>query len=906
MSRLAIRWRNLRHRDRVDRDLDDEVRAAFEMLVDEKTRAGLPHEEAHRAARLELGGVESVKEQVRDVRAGALFDTFLQDVRYAGRLLRRNPLFTLTAALSLAIGIGATTTIFTVTNGLLLRSAVGVTDPDRLVDIVRLETGDYGIEPISYPDLLEIRKRATTVDGVYAYQLELEQVSLRVTDSAERIFAGLVTANYFQTLGVAAAAGRLFGAGDSEQVGASPIVVLSHRFWTRRFDADPAIVGQTVRVNGYPFSVVGVAREGFRGMSVVAADVWVPMPMIAALQPESGTLRLTNRLSSSLLAGARLKPGASRAQASAEMRAIGEALGREFPIQHLLPPGTPSKPFEWSAETASPIPYGLRLPVALFLTLLMSLVSVVLVIACVNVAGILLARATARRREMAVRTAIGAGRARLVRQLLTETMMLFVLGGATGLGLARMFTSLLVGLLPAFPLPVNLSVPLDARVVAFSLGLSLVAALLSGLAPALHAAKADVVAGLKDDGQGPSDRMRLRNAFVVAQVAFSALLVVTAGVLIRGFDRVVSFDRGYDARSVDVASVNLSMAGYTDATGPQFAHGLIERVRALPGVQSATLADRTPSWFSGTPGVTVPGVTPPNGAPFFYANWTSIDPGYFATLRIPLVAGRDFSPVDRAGSEPVAIVAEAAARRFWPGKDAVGQFLLVHIGQLNAATTPPGTPVRVVGVARDLTFSSRASSQSATTPAIYVPFQQRYSSQLTILARTGGDRIIAGELRALVTSMDPNLPVLTAQRLETQQTGPAETQLRIGATVAGSVGLVGLLLAAIGIYGVTAYAVTQRTREIGIRLSLGAHRRVVVGMVLRQGMTLVAIGSAIGLILGAGAGRLLSGPPFQIPPPGVATFASAALVFAIVGLAACYAPVRRATRIRATDALRYE
>ena len=906
-ARVRSFVRNVLSRDRVERDLDDELQAALDLLVDEELESGKSPVDARRAALLTLGGIESVKVQVRDVRAGAWFDTVLGDIRYAARLLVRNPIFTLTAALSLAIGIGATTTIFTVANGLLLRSAVGVSDPDRLVDISRTENrGGPGIDPVSYPDYLEVRRRTTTLEGVYGYQLELQPASLRLENTgAERVYPGVVTTNYFEVLGVPAMVGRTFGMGDGEEAGSSPVVVLSHRFWARRFESDPGVVGRTLYLNGYPFTVVGVVPEGFLGMTVVAPDVWVPASMITALNPESGGRLLVTRGADWMMLGGRLKPGVSRAQASAEIAAIGAALAREFPVNYdFLPPGLgpTDLSFVWSAEPSSPIPAGLRVVVAGFLTVLMSIVSVVLVIACANLAGVLLARGVVRRREIAVRTAIGAGRGRVVRQLLTETTLLFAVGGLAGLLMARVLTSLLVSLLPAFPVPVNVSVPLDGRVVAFSLVISFVAALLCGLAPALHASKADVVSALKDDAPVPTDRLRLRNAFVVAQVAFSVVLVITAAILVRDVDRVTSVDRGFDSRQVDVASVNLSMAGYTATTGSAFARQLIERVRAIPGVEAASLSDRQPdpgSMVMG--GLTVDGVSPPQGQPYFYPNWNVVDSQYFATLRIPLLAGRDFTDADRAGSQSVAIIGESAAKRFFPGKSALGQVVHVHAGNPNAPGSPSSALV-IVGVARDIRFDPNLTPRLN----LYVPMQQKYVSGITILARTTGPTSVADDIRALVTSMNPSLPVLVAQTLDSLGRGPVETQLRVAATVAGSVGLIGLLLAAMGIYGVTAYTVARRTREIGIRLSLGAGRSAVVGMILRQGMTLVGIGLAIGLALSLGVGRMLAAQRFGITAPGAATFVAATMLFIVVALIACYAPLRRAIRIAAMDALRYE
>jgi predicted permease len=903
MSRFTSFWRNLLARERIEHDLDDEMRAVLELLVEEKRRAGLSADEARRAAGIELR-VESVKEHVREFRSGAFLETLLQDTRYAARLLRRNPIFTLTAALSLAIGIGATTTVFTVANGLLLSVPSGVTDGGRLVDIARVEQGDFGVEQIGYPDYLVIRDQAKTLEGVYGYELNLQRFSFRGDESVEPVFGHYVTMSFFRVLGVRATAGRLFGPGDVERPGASPIIVLSHAFWMRRFNSDPTVVGRVLMINGQPMTVVGVADSAFRGMSVLAPDIWVPAIMIPALDLESRLdFSPTNRRHAwQMMVGARLAPGISQRQASSEIEAIGARLEREnAPLYDaLMQVGMPPKgSMIWRAVDSSPIPAGLRLAVAGFLGLLAALVSVVLVIACANLTGVLLARATVRRREIALRVAIGAARARLVRQLLTETVLLFVLSGAAGLLLARAMTTLLVSLLPEFPLPVNLSVPLDTRVVVFSLTLSFIAALLSGLAPALHASKVDVVSSLKDESLGPVDRLRLRNTFVSAQVAFSMSLVITAGILIRGFSGVAFADRGFDPRGVDSAAVDLSIAGYTSATGPAFARELVDRVRAVPGVQSATLADRAPgAGGMSMGGLTIPGATPPTGQAYFFANWTLVDSAYFATLRIPLVAGRDFGPEDSQGAQAVAIVGEAAARRFWPGKEAVGQTLFVNTFD---ETRSKQLPLTVIGVVRDLRFGARDS----TPLALYVPIGQRYLPTLTILARRSSDRA-AVNLRAVVSTASANLPVLSAGTLEDQETSPVVAQLRIAATVAGSVGFIGLLLAAIGIYGITAYAVSRRTREIGIRLSLGANRTAVVGMVVRQGMLLVGIGSAIGVLLGAGAGKLLSGPRFGVPPPDLMMFAAAALLFAIVGLAACYIPARRATRIGAMDALRYE
>jgi predicted permease len=615
--------------------------------------------------------------------------------------------------------------------------------------------------------------------------------------------------------------------------------------------------------------------------------------------------------------GGRLKPGVSKKEATAELDTIARDLEREHPFEDR---GTRLR-----VATLSSFP-GPTATIALgLIALLLALVAVVLVIACANLAGVLLARAVARRREIAVRIALGAGRVRLVRQLLTETSLLFLLGGAAGLLLARGMTSLLLSALPAFPIPVEVGLPLDNRVIVFTTGLSLVAALLSGLAPALQVSRVDVMSGLKDESQGPPDRMRTRHAFVIAQVAFSMMLVVVAGLLARALVRSGSIDQGFDARGVEVASLDLSQAGYTRETGTVFTRALVDRLRALPGAGAATISDSVPGRGFSIQRFTVPGVPAPDGRAYFAGVVSAVEPDYFATLRIPLVAGRDFTSADRDGTQPVVIVSAAMARYFWPGQDPVGKYITWY----EASSTSPAVAaaMQVIAVARDLKSVGRTAevardmrstggAAGVSVPdappqptdrslAMYVPLQQRYTPRLTLLVRTANGERLASQIRDLVRSMDPNLPMVAPQTLDSQS-GPMQLQLRLAASVAGGVGLVGVLLAGIGIYGVTAYTTSRRTREIGIRMAMGAQRANVMSMVMRQGMLMVVIGSGVGLILAAAAGRLFASLLFGVPPLDPLTFGSAAVLFAAIGLAACYMPARRATQIDAMEALRYE
>jgi predicted permease len=504
---------------------------------------------------------------------------------------------------------------------------------------------------------------------------------------------------------------------------------------------------------------------------------------------------------------------------------------------------------------------------------------------------------------------------------LTETLLLFAIGGAGGFFLARLMTSVLIALLPAFPVPVEISLSPDIRVVLFTLALSGMASVLSGLAPALHASRADVVSGLKDESQGPSDRVRLRNVFVVAQVAFSITLVILAGLLVQALEKSTSLDRGFDPRGVEVATIDLSRAGYTTTSGALFARQLLEGLRRLPGVESATLADLPPASGGGLARLTVPGVPPSPGEPHFTALWNAVDSDYFSTLRIRTLAGRDFTGSDRSGSQPVAIVSQAVARRLWPNEDAVGKFFVWHDSAADGSISP--TRIEIVGVVADLASGRptevrelKAGSAGAGRPqppaipqsllqTIYVPIQQRYTPRLTILVRSAGQAPVGDEIRKLVSSMDPDLPISATRSLEFKS-GPAQVQLRIAASVAGSVGVVGLLLAAIGIYGLTAYNTVRRTREIGIRLALGATRGEILRMVLQQGLWLVTVGSIIGLALAAGGSRLFASLLRGVPLMDPLTFGGAIVLFAAVGTLACYVPARRATRIEAIDALRYE
>ena len=888
IRRLIQRLLNALRPGRAEDDLARELSSHLGVLEDEFVRRGLPADEARRRARMALGGVEQAKELHRDARSFVWLDDARRDVGYAVRMLRRSPIVAATVVLSIAIGIGANTAVFTVANALLFRAPTGVLEADRLVDI-GVARPDGGFNPGSFPTYLEIRRRATTLNGVYGRQMFPHALSLARAANAstpERVFAALVTTNYFTVLGARPALGRLFDATDSEGVGASPLVVLSHAYWREQFNGDAAVIGRAVRLNGQPFTVIGVTAEGFQGTGVLTTDVWVPLNMIPTLNGQRAAQFTVE--GAWLVMGARLAPGASIGAAAGEVEAIGLALKRER--------GDDTNARGLRLLPSASVP-GNRRAVAGFVTMLMGIVSLVLMVACANVSGILLARATARKREIAVRLSLGAGRARLVRQLLTETTLLFLLGGAAGLAMARILTTLMASSLPALPFPVAVSLELDIRVVAFTAGLALLAALASGLAPALQTSKAQPVVALKDDAQGPSGRSRLRHAFVVGQVALSVALVVAAGLFARALMHAGAVNPGFDPRGVELTTLDLSTTRYTDQTAALFWRELIGRVRSLPGVADATLARVVPGGFEGIGlGIGLPGVRDDA----FEPDGNIVEPGYFSTLRIPLAAGRDFTEADRSGAQPVVIVGEAAAQHFWPGQNAIGKTLAQPI---------EGQPVTlvVVGVARDVRSTSLIDGMAPSF--VYVPLAQtreaHWTSTMTLVTRSRRGDSVANDIRKLVASLNPNLPLVTSRTLGDSVAMGLVPQ-RIATSVTGSLGIVALVLAAIGIYGVTAFGVSRRMREFGIRIALGAQRRDVLRMVLRQGLWLTLAGSALGLVLAAAAAQLLTSFLLGVSPLDPVTFAGAAVLFLVVGLAACYGPARRAMSFEPLITLRHE
>ena len=807
----------------------------------------------------------------------------LTDLRHAFRLMARSPLFTATAVLSLAIGIGATTTVFTLADALLYGAPAGVADPSRVVDIGRTR-GGREFDNSSWPDFQDLAAQAKTLSGVYAYHLEPLSVALGGSDGAERVYATIVSGNYFQVLGVTPQAGRMLTPADDTAPGASPVVVLSDRLWRRRFDADPAIVGRTIVLNGAPFNVVGVAPTGFRGTALLSPDLWAPLTMSTEIQPGRGWNPV--RGGSWILMGGRLGPGVGIAQAQAEIDVIAKRLEETYPETNAG--------VGWILMRTSPVPGEASTYVAVFLGILGGIVGLVLLVASINIAGMMLARALARRKETAVRLAIGASRRHLVRQLLTESSAIFLLGGGAGLILARWMTALLLALLPSLPVPLTLALPLNARTVLFGFGLTAIAALATGLVPALQASKPHLVESLKTDSDSGFGRLRLRQVLVMAQVAGSVLLIVVAGLLVRSLRQASSIDPGFDAAHVDVVSLDLSLARHDAATGPAFLREVIGRVEALPGVASVSASIDLPldGGRIGFGDVWAEGKTQDEAIGL--EDWNLVEPGYFRTLRGTLVRGRDFNAADVLGTTDVGIVNEAAAARLWPGEDPVGRRLV-----RNTETGPRS--VEIVGVEKTGHYVMLGEDPK---PFLYLPYAQAYEPRVSLLIRTSGLTVIPA-VRALLTSLNPNLPVVRAASLS-ELTTIALLPQRLAGVFAGALGLVALLIAGLGVYGVTAYSVARRTREFGIRMALGAAPRHVLRLVLGQATVMTASGLAAGLLLALASTRLMASLLFGVGAADPLTYALAILVFGVLSLAAAFVPARRALAVSPAVALRTE
>ena len=810
----------------------------------------------------------------------------IQDLRYALRMLARTPGFTAVAGISLALGIGANTAIFSLTYAVLMRP-LQVDDPNRLVAVfARYEGGGpYGMS--SYPDYRDFRDRSDVFSGLAAHTVT--PVSLSSDDSAQVILGKVVTANYFSVLGVDAAHGRTFLPEEGYPSRARDVCVISDGLWKRRFGADPAVVGRNLVVNGSPTTVVGITPEGFRGTwPALAIDIWTPMSMVERMVTFG--VDMEGRNNEWLAIIGRLKPGVTLSQASSRMLAMSNQLAEEYP-------GNRNKRSVVVGfhQDRVPLVSGAADAAHGVLVMLLAVVGVVLLIACTNVANTLLARGVARRREIAVRLAIGAGRGKIVRQLLTESVLLALIGGAAGLLVARWAMDGLLALMPTMPLPVRLELGLDLPVLLFTLAVSLATGVLFGLFPAWQATRPQLISALKEAGAlaaGGGSRSKLRHALLTAQVALSLVLLIGAGLFLKSLRNASSIDPGFDPQDLLRAGISVGLQGYDESEGRRFHQALLEKVRAIPGVQSAAWGAQVPLGpMFRSRSISVPGYEAREGE-FMSFGYNGVGPGYFEAVGAPILFGRGFLRSDTAESENVVIVNEAMAQRFWPGRNPVGNAMGVG-----------GVEHRIIGVAKTGKYRTLGEDP---TPYYYLPLEQHYESLLYLHVRTAGNASpVVAAMLAEMRTLDPHIPAFDVQTMSDHLNYARFPAILAGALF-GVFGALALVLSVVGIYGVISYWVNQRTREIGIRSALGAARGDVIRMVLRRGLVLTCGGIFCGLLAAAALSRLVARFLYGANPLNAEMFLGASLVLVLVALAACYVPARRATKVDPMTALRYE
>ncbi|MGB8474102.1 MAG: ABC transporter permease [Candidatus Acidiferrum sp.] len=879
---FSSRLRGLFGKQRRDSELDAELSAHIEALTEENIRRGMNPEEARHAARREFGGMEQTKELYRERRSLPFLETLLQDIRFGARSLIKNPGFTIVAVLTLALGIGANAAIFSVVNAVLLRP-LAYKDADRLVTILH-----YGTSPVSVANYIDWHDQSQSFEAMGA--ADYWSANLSGVDSPEHVLGLKVTQSLLPLLGVKPLLGRLFVAGE-DQKGAEHEVILSYGLWQRRFAGDPKVVGKAITLDGEPYTVVGVMPRAFKFAPFWAthAEMWVP---------NAFGDRIHSREGNSLRVFARLKSGVTLSQARAEVATITARLEQKYP-------GT-NREVVVNALKENAVGQ-VKAP----LLVLLGAVGFVLLIACANVAHMLLARSTARQKEIAVRTALGAPRRRVIRQFLTENLLLAVMGASGGLLLAAWGTRALVALSPAI-IPRVDTVTIDARVVLFLLGVTVLTGAVFGLAPALHASSVNLTDALKDGGHGGSDsihRNRLRSFLIVSEFALALILLVGAGLMIRSFFALQSIDPGFNPNHV--LSMIVSVAGTQEAEPHHraiFYKQVIERIEALPSVEAAGGINHLPlagdTW--GFP-FTIKGRAKSRPGESPTAVYRVVMPGYFETMRLPVLRGRAIAATDDAGAPGVVLINERAAQKYWPGEDPLGKQVTFDDDKKN-----PPTWLTVIGIVRNAKQENWAAKPF---PEVYLAALQNggflgetesHASYLTLVVRTSGKpSALAGAVKNTVWSFDRNLAISQVLTMD-DVIAEANAQPRFEMALLGLFAGVALVLAAVGIYGVMSYSVARRAHEIGIRMSLGANRTDVLRLVVRQGMVLAFAGSGAGIVGALLLSRLMTKLLYGVQPTDPITLACVTFMLMFVALVASYIPARRAMQVDPIVALRYE
>ena len=863
----------LRRRSR-DRRLDDEVQAHLDLLTDELLAGGMPIEDARLAARKAFGGVEQVKAIYRDQRGLPFLDLLIQDVRFALRLMRKNAAFSLTAAGSLALSIGALTLAFSAVNAIVLKP-LPIADPGSVYFM------QNGMGGWSYPDYRDLRDRLD-VDALAGYRISMMNVGL---DPAPEILWGyLATGNYFQALGIAPAAGRFFTPEEDTRPGAAPVAVIAYDTWQSRFGGRADIVGSTISINGGPFTVTGVAPKGFHGTEVFyRPEIWVPMMMQA--QIELGSSWLDRRVTQNVMVVVRLRPGAGREQSEAPITAAVEHLSKEHPR---------NSPLQLRLARPGLLGDNIGGPARVFAWGLFGLGLLLMLAACSNIAGLLLARGNDRIHEIALRTALGAGTARIARQLLTESLLLALGGGAAGGLIAVAGTRMLSAFRLPTELPFQIDLTADATVLTFAIGVSIIVGIAVGMAPARFASRLDLNRSLKAAGgvQIAGRRLHGRELLVCLQVAFCVVLLHASFLAVRGLQRAATASIGWNPDGIVMAATELGLARYSTSQADAYRDRILAEARLLPGVLSATVSNSMPLHLDQSSTTVFTYVAEPDRG--VSATTYEVAPAFFATLQIPLRSGRDFTAFDAADGPRVAMVNRALAERLFAGQNAVGQQIREGRG---------GAPTQIIGIVEDGKY---VALSEVRRPALFRPLAQVHANSSMLIARAARPGLVRVEdLRQLIHRVDPNLPIRSSASGE-QLTALPLFPYRAAVTALGLLGLIasGLLLS--GLHAMLAYTVVKRQREIGVRMALGADRGSVVQTVLSRVFVILSIGLALGAVLSSGTGPMVSSLVLGVSPAEPVLMIAIVGLLAVIALLSCAGPVRRSLGVDPLTALREE
>jgi len=812
--------------------------------------------------------------------------SFGQDLRFSLRMIAKAPGYAVLAILTLALGIGANTTIFSWINATLLNPIPGLDKPREVVAL-SLSRPTENPFPFTWPDIVAMRDGQHSFTGIIA--LGMQPMSLTGKGKPQRVWGMVASTNYFDVLGVRPILGRGFLASEEAKPGAAPVAVISYRMWQTHFGGDPAIVNRSIEINGHPWTVVGVAPEEFQGTQTgIRSDLWVPVTMVQQVS-ELGDLIHDHHYFWMSVYG-RLRPGVTPQQGQEDLTLRLQPEIRNYPDEHKGHESVSVYPL-WRS------PFGMNQILSLLLPMLMAIAGFVLLLACVNVANLMLVRSVARRRELAIRMSLGASRWRLMRQLLIESLVLAVAGGGVATVLTLWTSGSLMRFVPPGDFPLGLAIHVDRTVLLATLAISLITGVVFGTLPAARASAEGPAGVLKEDASSVSGgvhKARLTSALVVAQISLSLLLLVCAGLFIRSFFRAQTINPGFNPRNVVIASYDLFTAGYSPEAGTEFDRQLVAKLQALPGVASVALSSQVPVGFpAGSTSVKPEGYVP-QAHESMEINDNTVTPGYFRTMQIPIVEGRDFTPQDGRGAMRAVIVSRGFAERYWPRQEAIGKRLF---------TDRTHEWFTVVGVAEN----TRATGLNREArPFLYLPLYQYYRASMVVNARVAGDPLESGA--AIVQAFRELNPELVAYDVAdlSSRWQIASFQQRIAGTLVGVFGAVALILATVGIYGVTAYTTRQRVREIGIRMALGATKEDVIRIVLARGLGLTLIGVALGLAASFGLTRFLESLLLGVTSTDAVTFVSVVLLLCAVTLVACFIPARRAVRIDPMVALRHE